>query len=116
MIVYRVEDENQQGPYMTVGQFGVHGEASEDVESFFERCPMPKGICYDEGDLFSFESIDKLKDWFNMWERKTLKDHGFLISKILVRKSNVKFCESGKQVTFWHENAKRLKRIDPTSI
>jgi hypothetical protein len=115
MKIFRVENESREGPYATLGQSEIH--FAENSETFFLRCPMPKNVgTLSSNHLFGFESLDQLKDWFNIFEREYMYSKDLVCSVIEVPEENVTFCATGKQIVFDNDYAKRINFYELTEI
>lgn len=123
MIVYRIEDANNGGPY--------NGDKRSEVFNALpvlqspswdcpDRHPMPR---YDipEWDacivdrwryLFGFSSIEQLQQWFNAEERETLSNIGFSIATFEVDACDVML--GGHQVAFNKDKAIACSRLPLT--
>jgi len=123
MLVYRVQfGENGEGPYgnpdagvMSSGDWVCQNEK----RVYMDRCPMFQSISFSPYDFasyyYAFDSIKKLKDWFNIFEREKLVNLGFEVFVFKVSKRNVKFCESGKQIVFERDKSEQI-RVEPIPL
>ncbi len=100
MLVFRVENEKKQGPYCGSRCGLLPGWARDNN-------PMPcndgiKRIDIDK-EVFGFETLDQLLEWFNKYELNILENNGFKISAYKIKRKFVK--RGGKQVCFVQHRA-----------
>ena len=113
MIVYRIEKENNIGPYRVSDNWTNRNHASKShpnmfVDYFDLYADMVKLSDY----YFGFDSLEKVYDWFDEFELKKLKDIGFFISVYNIDSNFVLEGESKKQIMFKLKEADLLKIIE----
>lgn len=109
MIVYRVEDIQQNGPYMTLQR--EDWTIRDHNNEMTHPTPQEDGVedCKITGDhKCGFESRKKLLQWFNKEEREKLHKHGFVISLYKIRKTQYNVLIGHKQLMFDLELAERV--------
>lgn len=106
MIVYRYENAMRIGPYAGSGLFSNHN-------SDWGRWPPPSEdgitpISFDHELHCGFTSIEQLKAWFDLKDRKILKDQGYKLVSLEVDEVNV-----GKhQCVFKRKDAKIIEELE----
>lgn len=103
MIVYRIEDkEGWLGPYRWHTNYIWSLYRGPDKHDRRESHPLPMedGIWNFEEkvDYCAFESLAKLKEWFNDDEIQALEREGFVLALYKISKPKIKF--GRKQVVF----------------
>lgn len=104
MLVYRVQTESGEGPY-------ISGKAIDLLQPH-QRCddhPAPRndgvGDYYDFHGThkFGFKSLEQLHAWFSSYECDVLRSMGFVMATYEVAEMRVRF--GGKQIAFEYSEA-----------
>jgi len=108
MRVFRIEDDNSEGPYNGATKIPGLGARHTDRE---HPCPWDDGISTECDDYFGFASLLDMARWFNSMERHELTEHGFSLA--VYEAARVK---AGKrQVAFYMPTAELVSR-QPISL
>lgn len=106
MLVYRVEKENGEGPYVNTHIPHVSSHTSRHFDT--HPNPYMEGISFTDKDFCGFESVASLKAWFDTCN-EPLHSAGYSMSIYSVSKRKVKF--GTYQLVFQRDKAKLRKRI-----
>lgn len=113
MIVYRVENLSNEGPYRN-GAASWGGESYSDDDHPMpgaDGIPMEVFRPFERAFVFGFETLSQVNDWFSPQDRKKLDDHGFFLSTYEVDKEHVHL--GRKQLIF---NRKHVKKLNQTPL
>ena len=84
MLIYRIENAEGKGPYMSVGQSAFateyHNEGSGRPEPEYDFAPTKWEKAHKYKWVFGFSTLDQLSKWFNLKERKKLNELGFKVA------------------------------------
>jgi len=118
MLIYRVENDKQYGPYQSrwahsIKLCDVHGDSKHP--SSYDYCERLLGLSdvYRigwESRTHGFCNLAKLNEWFRPKWRRLMREHGFKVSIYEVNPRYVRVGNSGRQHIFDITKAK-LKSV-----
>lgn len=112
--VFRFETVTGRGIYADGSSYISHDTYSK-YSSRVRPCPYSDGMTFSSSiHYFGFASLDQLKKWFTVRDRKSFKFHGCELKVYEIETSKVVYGK--RQVAFHKEKADLICSLDPVTF